>query len=178
MLFRSAGPSTPQSFNISGGSLTSDIVVTASANYEVSLLSAGTYSSSVSISPISGTVASTPVYVRLKALSAGVYNESIDISSAGATSRSVTVKGYVTGTTAPSFTEPTPTQLNGFAYGVGNGPSNFKSFTFSGSDLIDTVKISLATTTYEISLSPNSGYVSNLTGPLKIVPVEIGRAHV
>ena len=84
------GPSTSQSFTVSGTSLTADIVVTAPANYEVSDDDA-TFGASVSLTPVSNTVASTTIYVRLKTgLAIGEYNlEDITISSTGATNETL-----------------------------------------------------------------------------------------
>ncbi len=95
-----SGPSAEQSFNVSGTNLTADISITPSANYEIST---GTGGSFVATNPIileetAGTVASTPIYVRLKAgLTAGDYNgENITASSTGADSKTVACSGSVT----------------------------------------------------------------------------------
>ena len=71
----------------------------------------------------------------------------------------------------PLVLNTTAISISGFNYGVGTGPSAAKSFTVSAQNLIDTLKISLTTSNFEISLSPNDGYVGNTNGPLKIVPV-------
>ena len=167
-----SGPSTEQNFSVSGTDLTSNISITAPTNYEVSLTSGTGFSSSVSISPTGGVVSTTPVYVRLKAgLSVATYNsESVSITSTGATSLSVICNGRVINP-PPVFTNPTPSVLSGFTYGEGNGPSRIQSFSFSGQNLTDTVKVSITTTNFEISLDSLTGYVSNTTGPLKILSV-------
>jgi endonuclease I len=92
-----AGPSTAQSFTISGADLTNNISIVASTNYEISLASGSGYTSSITLNQTGGTVGSTPIYVRLKSgLSAGNYNsEVITASSIGATSKTVTCSGTV-----------------------------------------------------------------------------------
>ncbi len=58
-------PSAAQSIVVNAVSLTNNLVVSAPAGYEVSNSSTGTYSSSISLTPTSGTISNTAVYVRL-----------------------------------------------------------------------------------------------------------------
>ena len=73
------------------------MVVTAPADYEVSDDDV-TFGASVSLTPVSNTVAVTTIYVRLKAgLAIGEYNlEDVTISSTGATSETLACSGNVT----------------------------------------------------------------------------------
>jgi hypothetical protein len=66
-------------------------------DYEVSLSSNSGFATSVSIAPVNSAVATTTVYVRLKAgLSSGSYNsESIVVSSIGASNQTITVNGTI-----------------------------------------------------------------------------------
>ncbi|MEI8086405.1 MAG: MBG domain-containing protein, partial [Paludibacter sp.] len=59
--------STTQSFTVAGSNLTSDIIVTPPTGFEVSLTSGSGYLSSVTLTQALGSVATTTVYVRLKA---------------------------------------------------------------------------------------------------------------
>ncbi|MGE0561774.1 MAG: T9SS type A sorting domain-containing protein [Flavobacteriales bacterium] len=93
------GPSTSQSYNLSGTLLTgfpSNITVTAPTNYEVSLDNTS-FSGSVLVPYSSATLASTPIYVRLKAGGVvGAYNgEIITNAGGGATTQNVTCSGDV-----------------------------------------------------------------------------------
>ncbi|MBH8557767.1 pectinesterase family protein [Hymenobacter negativus] len=94
--------SPAQSVAVSGSDLTAPIVVTASANYQVSLTSGGTYASSVSLNPTTGAVASTPVYVRLNATTAGTYPGTLTLTSTNATTVRLTLNG--TAIVAPTVT--------------------------------------------------------------------------
>ena len=95
----SEGASTAQSFKVKGRNLTSDITITAPTGYEVCLTEGGTYTASVTLTRTDGKVASTTVYVRLKAVNeAGTYNGNITITATGATTRNIAV----TGTVAPN----------------------------------------------------------------------------
>ena len=99
-----AGPSTSQSFNISGANLVcspGNLTVTGSTNYEVSNNNS-TFGASTTIAYSSATLAATPVYVRLKAgLPQASYNsETITISGSGATAVTVTCSGSVSAAAA------------------------------------------------------------------------------
>jgi len=87
-------PSAEQTFDVSGDYLTGDITVTAPTNYEVSLTSGAGFGASVALTPTSGSVAATPVYVRLNGTSANsTQNGNIVVSSPSATSENVAVEG-------------------------------------------------------------------------------------
>jgi hypothetical protein len=97
-----SGPSTSQSFNLSGANLTgfpSDLTVSANGtNYEVSLDNSNFFSS-VTVPYTSATLSNTPIYVRLKSdLAYGNYtNEEITITGGGdADGAVVTCSGSVT----------------------------------------------------------------------------------
>lgn len=91
------GPSEEQSFTVSGTNLTNNISLTAPTNYEICLDQYGIYGNSISLSPASGSVPETLIYVRLKAgLNLGSYNsEIITITSTGASSKTVSCSGSV-----------------------------------------------------------------------------------
>ena len=92
------GPSLEDSFSVEGLFLTTDVVATAPTNYEISLATETGFGSSVNITPSSGTVISTTIYVRLKdGLSAGNYTGDITISSTGITDETITVNGNAYG---------------------------------------------------------------------------------
>ncbi|HQI42150.1 MAG TPA: T9SS type A sorting domain-containing protein, partial [Ignavibacteriaceae bacterium] len=111
------GPSASQSYNLSGSDLvpaSGNIVVTGSTNYEVSLNNT-TFSSSLNVPYSGGSLASTQVYVRLKAgLPGGVYNgEEITNAGGGAVTKSVICNGMV------GKSEPT-NHVTNFAGVLGN----------------------------------------------------------
>jgi len=87
--------SASQSFNASGAGLTGNITVTAPASYEVSLDNT-TFAASVTLPSVSGTVASTPVYVRIAASAPlGSPAGTVSLTSTGATTQSIAVTGTV-----------------------------------------------------------------------------------
>ncbi len=102
----SNGPSQVDSFNVEGLFLTSDIVVTSpSPAFELSLLLAGPYTSSVNVSFGAGTVTTTPIFVRLAAgLPEGSYSEDLTVSTTGVTNELVAATGTVFGPPTNSLT--------------------------------------------------------------------------
>ncbi|TSA26283.1 hypothetical protein D4R71_04060 [bacterium] len=64
-------------------------------------------------------------------------------------------------TSSPTITL-SESSLTGFTYEVGSGPSSEQTFTAEGSNLTDDI-ILTATTNYEISETPGSGYTSPIT---------------
>jgi hypothetical protein len=93
-----AGPSNEDSIFVEGLFLTSNITVTAPANFEVSLTSGSGFASSVDLVPTAGTVASTEVFIRLAAgLTINSYSGDVTISSSPAADQVVAVTGNVFG---------------------------------------------------------------------------------
>jgi hypothetical protein len=166
-----AGPSTEQSYNLSGSNLTGfpdNITVTAPANYEVSLSAGSGYAASISVPYASATLTSTAIYVRLKSgLSVGTYNSEIITNiGGGATTASVTCSGSVSDVPPPVLSA-TPTSLSGFNYILGAGPSTEQSYNLSGSNLTgfpDNITVT-APANYEVSLSAGSGYAASINVP-------------
>lgn len=85
-------PSVPQTCTVRGNNLTGAITVTTPAEYEVSL-NETTWTNSITISPVSGMIASTVISVRLNASSIGNYNGNITFAGGGATTKTLAVNG-------------------------------------------------------------------------------------
>ena len=155
-------PSLPQSLSFSGNSLSSALLITAPADFEISTNANSGYTNTLSFNPISGSIATTLVYVRLKSgLVAAPYSESIVLSSTGAISQNVICNGDVFAN-APIVLAPSVAQLNGFNYAFGGVQSVEQAFTVNGSNLLDNLVIT-APTDFEISFNATSGYVSGST---------------
>ena len=160
-------PSTIQTFTVSGVNLTSNITITAPSNFEVSLSSSsGFVTTSLNISPASGTIANTAVYARYNPSAAGSHTGSIAITSTGITTQTVSVSGTSTNTVtpAPAITV-TPTSLNTFTTTVGT-PSATQTFTVSGANLTANITIA-ASSNFEVSLSSSTGFAASTS----IVPI-------
>ncbi|SDS52530.1 T9SS type A sorting domain-containing protein [Winogradskyella sediminis] len=89
------GPSIEQNIDIEGILLTSNITITASTNFQVSLTSGSGFANTVTI-PSSSANGTTTIYTRLIAgLPTNTYNGTIGIASTGVTTQNVTVSGEV-----------------------------------------------------------------------------------
>ena len=91
-------PSAEQQFILNGHDLTTAIVITASPNFEISTATGALFSpvSTVTLNPVTGNVALTPIYVRLKAgLAVQSYSETLKIRSGGADAIDLKLKGVV-----------------------------------------------------------------------------------
>jgi hypothetical protein len=85
-------PSSSQLYSVSGTNLSTDLTVSGPANYEFSL-NGSTWSSSLTLSPVSSTLSSTSVYVRLNASLVGSYSGNISNESSGAVTQTLAVTG-------------------------------------------------------------------------------------
>jgi hypothetical protein len=94
----SSGPSTEQSFTISGTELVGSVTLTPPADYEISTGTAALFipESPITLTPTSGTLSSTTIYVRMKAgLTTNTYIGNITIASSGTTSQTLALSGNV-----------------------------------------------------------------------------------
>lgn len=161
------GPSAQQAFTVSGSYLASNITVTPSTNYEISTTSgSGFQSTAITLTQSGGNVATTTIYVRLKAgLSVGSYNSgNIAFTATSATTKNVTCTGIVN---KPTITTSI-SSLSEFSYPVGYGPSATQSFTVSGSNLLGNITLT-PSTNFEISTTNSPSFVSSslISRPLK-----------
>lgn len=143
--------SAAQSFSVGGIDLTDDLVITPPTGFEVSTSSNSGFGSSVALTPVSGTVASTSIYVRLANNATGTPSGNIVCSSTGATSQNVAVSGTVTtvtftatktsyngqdlscfGTSDGEITITSPTGTSPFEYSKNGGSIYQLSNVFSG----------------------------------------------
>lgn len=88
-VYGTASP-TPGSFNASGSALSANLIINAPPGFEVSTSIGSGYASSIQITPSSGTVPTTIIYVRLAATTfVGAYNGDVTVSSDSATSQTI-----------------------------------------------------------------------------------------
>ena len=148
------GPSAAKNFTVSGNNLTSDIILTAPANYELSILPSSGYFDSDELSPVNGTVGTRTIYVRLKAgLQEGEYSGNLSIVS-GDLSETIALSGIVS--RQPSVLTANPTTLLGFTYVYEEGgPSDIQSFLIGGDYLTEYVAV-YPSESFEVSTLPGS----------------------
>tara|TARA_B110000003_G_scaffold42848_2_gene40197 strand:- start:95 stop:2071 length:1977 start_codon:yes stop_codon:yes gene_type:complete len=159
--YENNGPSPEGSFTVSGASLTSDIIISAPTNFEVSLTTGSGFSNSVNITQTAGSVDATTVYTRLiSGLSSNTYSGDITASSTGATDVILSVTGIV----SPADPQMTVTAfLEDFNYIISEGgPSPEDSFSVEGLFLQDNISITTPAN-YEVSLATATGFASSVT---------------
>lgn len=166
-------PSAEQNFNVSGSNLTGNVSLSVAGDYEISLSSGAGFGTSLSLAPTTGTVASTPIYVRLNGATANAnVNSAVIISSTGATNDTVTLNG--------SILNPAPTifasvnSLTGFSHFVGI-PSTTQTFDASGNFLTSNLTITTSGA-FEVSQAATSGFSSSIsitptTGTVASTPI-------
>lgn len=152
------GPSTEKAFTLSAEGLTSLLIVSAPVNFEISTESGSLFTSNNQlILPLNaGSIATTTVYVRLKAglAESDSYTGNLVLSSGSDLSKNIALSGYVTGLSQINVSTPS---ISGFSYWVGNGPSNQQSFTVSGNGLLSDLTIN-APAGFELSTVEGSGF--------------------
>lgn len=130
-----SGPSTSQSFTVTGAGLNvgGSITVTGSTDYEVSLDNVN-FLDTLSYSYLTSSSTKT-IHVRLKASrTTGSYNsQTINVSGSGA-SDTVIVSGSVSANINPVITL-SPTVLSGFTYITGAGPSASQTIAMTAANL-------------------------------------------
>ncbi|WP_299439149.1 lamin tail domain-containing protein [uncultured Aquimarina sp.] len=157
--FENNGPSSEDTFTVSGTNLAADLTVTAPANFEVSLTTGTGFGSSVAVTPSMGTVATTTIYVRLAAsLTSNSYAGDVTVSSAGATNQTVALSGTVS-PDDPQFT--ISGFIGDFSYFFGAGPSAEDSFNIEGLFLTSDITV-MAPANYEVSLTTGTGFGSSV----------------
>ena len=166
------GPSTAQSFVVTGQNLTSNVVVTpSSSNFVICDTPGGTYSNTALTFAASGSFTKT-IYVKMAAgLSVGAVGPTnITVVSSGAVTKSVGCSGTVVATSTANISTSV-TSVSGFGYqysagtpvGIsGGGPSSSQSFTVSGVGLSNNISVE-APDSFEVSISQNGTYSKNLT---------------
>jgi hypothetical protein len=153
------GPSNEDSFSVSGINLTTDITVTAPANFEVSLTSGSGFGSFVTVTQTSGTADPTDVFVRMvSGLTANNYSGDVTASSTGATGATVSLTGLVSPADPVIFASGSIADLD---YVDGNGPSVSDSFIVSALFLTADLVVT-APADFEISLASASGFGSSI----------------
>ena len=82
-----------QSFTISGEGLTANLVVTPPIGFEVSTTSGSGFGSTVSLTPASGEVNTTTIYIRLTSSATSSPSGNVSCTSAGVVSKNIVVSG-------------------------------------------------------------------------------------
>lgn len=128
------GPSSSKSFYVYGSNLTSNLIVTPPASYEISIDGVTFQSSNITLIQNEG-IASSTIHVRLKNdLPNGTYNaQNIILSSTGAENKMISCNGYVT-----AYVQLPNAWINEFHYdNDGSDVDEFVEVVIENSDLFN-----------------------------------------
>ena len=158
--------SAQQSFSVSGLYLTGNLVVTAPTGFSVSTTSGAGWASSVSLTPASGTVSSTLIYVRMNALASNPTASNVVCSSTSASSVNVAVSGSLIA--APTVNAGSDFNLCSGQTIALSGSTNATGPTLSGTANSGTVTasgldINNPTATYTFTGLPAGAIISGIT---------------
>ncbi|HSF44399.1 MAG TPA: hypothetical protein VLA58_00265, partial [Chitinophagaceae bacterium] len=149
--------STPQSLVVDGANLLGNINITAPTGYEISLSSGSGYTNAISLTPVTGTVPATTIYVRLSATAVNGASGDVSFSSTDAAVRNVaTGVATITGAPTISVSPSSPTNYPG-------GPT---VLTASGADTYSWSPATAlsATTGATVTASPLTNTTYTVTG--------------
>jgi hypothetical protein len=134
--------STAQNFTVTGADLTANLVITAPTGFQVATTNSdASFSSTVTLTPSSGTVASTTIYTRMAALATAPTAANVTCTSTGATTKNVAVSGSImsvsaspalTGIICSTATSISGTGINGSSINVLRSGASIGSATVSG----------------------------------------------
>nr|MCU0421996.1 hypothetical protein [Bacteroidia bacterium] len=136
----SGSNSLQQSFTVSASNLTNNLVITPPSGYEVSETSGSGFATSLSIPPVTGSVSSRSIFVRLSSTASGSPSGNIALTSTGATTSNVAASGTVNA--SPSVTlGSNPTVCNGatsavLTYSAATNSPNQYSISWSAGSVI------------------------------------------
>ena len=152
--------SAVQTYTVSGSNLTSNIVVTPPAGYEISPNGGAnwyTNAAPLTLTQTNGVVSATTISVRLNATTAGSYTGNIVHASTGA----ATVNAPVTGVAVPAPAVTVAGTLTAFAQTIGT-PSATQTYTVSGANLVSNLVIT-PPAGYEVSANGGTNWYTNAT---------------
>ncbi len=175
------GPSSEQSFVVSGTNLTNNITISPDANWEISTTTddGGTFTAEdpITLTQTGGSVDETTIYTRLKTglLEANSpFSEDITSSSTGATDVTVSVDGYVYSPCSQLFISEYSSIANGNYFEIYN-PSNadvdlsnyqiwrgYSGGDWSGADVIALTGTLVPGNTFSVARDPSDIPVANL----------------
>ncbi len=155
--------SAVQDYIVSGSNLSSNLVITAPAGFEIKQSTSSTYGSSVTLTPVSGNVPNTTINVRLAASNTNAKILIANITNtSGTVSENVAVRGVVNATLA-NFPDTPKDQL-----------ATPQTYTFSAVGLTENVLITNSDN-QNFSLSKDG---TNFASSISFTPAEVNNNNV
>ncbi|MCA8913543.1 MAG: hypothetical protein KDB82_17795, partial [Planctomycetes bacterium] len=143
-----ATPSAEQSYDVSGVRLVSNVTITAPSEFQISTTSGSNWTTSLILTPSSGTLATTTIYVRFNPSGASGAIGDVTNTADGALDQLVNVVGTVS-TNPAVFASPGTLNLTAARL---NAASPEQSYTVSGYNLSGNLDVA-ATGDFQVSLT-------------------------
>ncbi|MCF6227706.1 MAG: hypothetical protein L3J82_03435 [Planctomycetes bacterium] len=105
--------SPEQSYTVGGANLTADIVITPPTGFQIGITSGVLSTSAINLTPSSGTVGSTTIFVAYNPPTAGGHSGNISHTSAGASAQNQAVSGSIAGGSGQVTFAAAPTHPGG-----------------------------------------------------------------
>ena len=153
-----------QSFSVDGSNLTGAVTVTPPTGFQIRRVGATNFTqSSITLTPVNGTLATTSIEVRFSPVTEGVQSSAITVQTLNSSStitRSVAVSG--TGTVAPAVARitATPTVID-FGTVTNSGSATTKTFTIDATRLMSSITVKPSSNNIEIrNLTANGSFTT------------------
>jgi hypothetical protein len=131
-------PSVSQTFSVSGVNLTNSLQVGPLTDFQFSLDNT-TFSNSLTLTPTSGSIANTTIYIRLNRSTNGTSSGNVPLATTGATTQNIAVSGERLNSVTPSISGLTNVTAGESITLTGSGTPNVNSPWTSSNTNIATV---------------------------------------
>ena len=155
--------SDEQTYTVEAANLTSNLVITAPADFQISTTSGSGFGSSVTLAPTSGSISTTTIYVRFLRSDAGTSSGSITHISSGAEEVDLSVSGTASTCTTVNLVASEDTYMSSVNTTNNYGATNlFKVSSYSSSNRGALIRWDLSSipTTSIVSSASLTFYVS------------------
>jgi hypothetical protein len=158
----SAGSSVVRTFSVWGNTLSQNLIVTAPANFEISLSAGSGYTTTLSLVPVAGTVAPTVIYIKaVSGLAANTYTGVVAATSTGADAQNLSITGMVA---AQAMVYASETNITGLGYNIYTNTPPVRSFIVWGKPLAGDLTVT-APANFEVSRTNTGSFNTTLTLP-------------
>ena len=150
-------PSATQNFTVRGINVTDNISINAPVGFEISLAAGSGFTNTLILTQTSGSIATTPIFVRLTGASTGTPNGNIALTSTGTDPKNIAVSGTINAIPVITISGA----LSTFSTSLGVLAST-QSYTLSAVNLLGNVSIN-APAGFLISTLADGGFTSSLS---------------
>jgi roadblock/LC7 domain-containing protein len=156
-------PSTASIITVAGRKLTGNVTMTAPSGFQISSNLGGPYTTALTLTPVTGNVGPTTVFVRMTANTVGSKSGNVVVKSSGMATQNVAVQGTVNPAKSAAII-PRPTSLTKFK-ATSPSPGKSKSFAVNTVSINQNIAVT-APSNFQVGLN-GEGFGSAVTLPSK-----------